>query len=90
MTGLTSELAERSAGLSFDQLPDDVVAMARLCVLDWLGVTAVGSREPAPLTLLRTLAPGQVADGASVIGHWIRVSPLQAALAEKRVSIEVG
>ena len=64
MTGLTSELAERSAGLSFDQLPDDVVAMARRCVLDWLGVTVVGSLEPAPLTLLRTLAPGQVADGA--------------------------
>ena len=80
MTGLTSQLAKRSAELTFDQLPDNVVAMARLCVLDWLGVTVVGSREPAPLTLLRTLAPGPVADGASVIGHGVRVSPLQAAL----------
>ena len=80
MTGLTSELAERSAGLSFDQLPDDVVAVARLCVLDWLGVTVVGSREPAPQTLLRTLAPEVVAEGASLIGHGIQVNPLQAAL----------
>jgi 2-methylcitrate dehydratase PrpD len=80
MTGLTSELAERSAGLSFDQLPDDVVAMARLCVLDWLGVTVVGSHEPAPQTLLRTLAPDAVADGASLIGHGLQVRPLQAAL----------
>jgi 2-methylcitrate dehydratase PrpD len=80
MTGLTSELAERSAGLSFDRLPDNVVAMARLCVLDWLGVTVVGSHEPAPRTLLRTLAPEAVADGASVIGHGVRVSPLRAAL----------
>jgi 2-methylcitrate dehydratase PrpD len=80
MTGLTSELAERSAGLAFEQLPDDVVAIARLCVLDWLGVTIVGSHEPAPQTLLRTLAPDAVADGASVIGHGLRVSPLQAAL----------
>jgi 2-methylcitrate dehydratase PrpD len=80
VTGLTSELAERSAALSFDQLPDDVVAMARLCVLDWLGVTVVGSHEPAPQILLRTLAPPAVADGASVIGHGLRVSPLQAAL----------
>lgn len=80
MSGLTSELAERSAGLSFDQLPDDVVAMARLCVLDWLGVTVVGSREPAPQTLLRTLAPDAIADGVSVIGHGVRVSPLHAAL----------
>jgi 2-methylcitrate dehydratase PrpD len=73
-------LAERSAGLSFDRLPDNVVAMARLCVLDWLGVTVVGSHEPAPRTLLRTLAPEAVADGASVIGHGVRVSPLRAAL----------
>jgi 2-methylcitrate dehydratase PrpD len=80
MTGLTSELAERSAGLAFEQLPDDVVAIARLCVLDWLGVTVVGSHEPAPQTLLRTLAPDAVADGASVIGHGIQVSPLRAAL----------
>ena len=80
MTGLTADLAERSAGLSFDRLPDNVVAIARLCVLDWLGVTIVGSREPSPRTLLRTLAPDAVAKGASVIGHGIRVSPLQAAL----------
>jgi 2-methylcitrate dehydratase PrpD len=80
MTGLTAQLAERSAELSFDQLPDDVVAMARLCMLDWLGVTIVGSREPAPRTLLRTLAPNAVTGGASVIGHGLRVSPLRAAL----------
>jgi 2-methylcitrate dehydratase PrpD len=80
MTGLTSELAERSAGLSFAQLPDNVVAVARLCVLDWLGVTVVGSQEPAPRILLHTLAPGAVAEGASVIGHGVRVNPLQAAL----------
>jgi 2-methylcitrate dehydratase PrpD len=67
MTGLTSELAQRSVGLSFEQLPDNVVAVARLCVLDWLGVTVVGSGEPAPRTLLQTLAPDAVADGASVI-----------------------
>jgi 2-methylcitrate dehydratase PrpD len=45
MTGLTSELAERSAALSFDQLPDDVVAVARRCVLDCLDVTLVGSPQ---------------------------------------------
>jgi len=43
--------------LSFDQLPDDVIAVARLCVLDWLGVTLAGSHEPAPRILLQTLAP---------------------------------
>src|ERR1700761_6988912 len=50
----------------------DLVAVARLCVLDWLGVTVVGSQEPAPRILLHTLAPGAVAEGASVIGHGVR------------------
>ena len=67
MTGLTAELAERSAELSFDRLPDNVVAVARLCVLDWLGVTVVGSREPAPLILLRTIAPDGAEDAEAVI-----------------------
>jgi 2-methylcitrate dehydratase PrpD len=80
MSELTVDLAKRSAALSFDQLPDDVIAMARLCVLDWLGVTLVGSHEPAPRILLQTLAPSNVEDGASVFGHAIRVSPRQAAL----------
>ena len=80
MSGLTGDLAKRSATLSFDQLPDDVIAMARLCVLDWLGVTLAGSHEPAARILLQTLAPNAVEDGASVFGHPIRVSPRQAAL----------
>jgi hypothetical protein len=29
MSGLTVDLAKRSAALSFDQLPDDVIAMVR-------------------------------------------------------------
>jgi 2-methylcitrate dehydratase PrpD len=80
MSGLTGDLAKRSAASSFDQLPADVIAMARLCVLDWLGVTLAGSHEPAPRILLQTLAPSAVEDGASVFGHAIRVSPRQAAL----------
>jgi 2-methylcitrate dehydratase PrpD len=80
MRGLTCELAGRSAALSFDDLPDEVVAMSRLCVLDWLGVTVAGSHEPAPRILLQTLTPAAVDDGASVIGHAMRVSPRQAAL----------
>jgi 2-methylcitrate dehydratase PrpD len=80
MSGLTGDLAKRSATLSFDQLPADVIAMARLCVLDWLGVTLAGSHEPAARILLQTLAPNAVEDGASVFGHPIRVSPRQAAL----------
>jgi 2-methylcitrate dehydratase PrpD len=76
--GLTIQLAQRSAALTFDQLPDDVVAMAQLCILDWLSVTIAGCQEEAPRILLRSLAP--TTGGASVVGHGVRISPLQAAL----------
>ncbi|MBT5811998.1 MAG: hypothetical protein HOI19_16615, partial [Rhodospirillaceae bacterium] len=39
---VTRLLAENSSGLNFDKLPDDVVFVAKQCILDWLGVTIAG------------------------------------------------
>jgi 2-methylcitrate dehydratase PrpD len=76
---LTGALAERSSRLTLDQLPADVVEVARQALLDWFGVTLGGSREPAPEILLRSLgAPAD--DGATVVGHALRVAPVVAAL----------
>jgi 2-methylcitrate dehydratase PrpD len=76
--GLTTQLADRAATLSFGDLPDEVIAMAQLCILDWLGVTIAGCQEQAPRIMLRSLAP--TTGGATVIGHDMQISPLQAAL----------
>ncbi len=65
--GLTSELAERSCSLQYDQLPGDVVEIARHCLLDWFGVALGAAQEPATVILLRTLAPA--GGPATVVGH---------------------
>jgi 2-methylcitrate dehydratase PrpD len=57
-----------------------VVDTAQLCILDWLGVTLVGSSEPGPAILLDLVSPID-AGGVSVIGHpGIRLSAQDAAL----------
>ena len=54
--------------------------IARQCVLDWIGVTLAASSDPLP----RLLIDEALADGgkplATVVGHSLRVAPLQAAL----------
>jgi 2-methylcitrate dehydratase PrpD len=80
--GLTRALAERVAALAFEDLPGDVVEIARQCLLDWLGVTLGGSREPGPRVLLAVLPSGDPADErtVSVVGHERRLTALHAAL----------
>jgi 2-methylcitrate dehydratase PrpD len=79
---LTQALAARSSSLSYEDIPDDVVEIARQCLLDWFGVTLGGSSEDAPRMLLEVLHGGGEADRgtATVVGHRARLTPLQAAL----------
>src|SRR6266540_4202301 len=66
---VTAQLAERASALRYEDLPDDVCALARQCVLDWLAVTLAGSREE----LSRILAEQAIEEGgkpvASLIGR---------------------
>jgi 2-methylcitrate dehydratase PrpD len=79
-SGLTESLARRCATLQFSDLPPEVVDTARLCILDWLGVTLAGSTESGPTILLDLQTP-VAKDGVRVIGHPdIRLSARDAAL----------
>lgn len=51
LSGLTTAAAAFAAGLRFENLPDDVLTMARRCILDGLAVALAGSEQPgmAPL-----------------------------------------
>lgn len=81
-TGLTAGLAARSSSLGFEELPEDVVELARQALIDWFGVTLGGSREDGPLMLLDTLPTRPVEDGGAVtvIGNTVGLSPRDAAL----------
>jgi 2-methylcitrate dehydratase PrpD len=78
----THALAERSCALRYGDVPDDVLEIARQCVLDWFGVTLGGSAEDAPRVLLEVLGGDGESDrgAATVVGHRARLAPLEAAL----------
>jgi len=88
---LTHALAQRSSSLAYEDIPDDVIEIARQCLLDWFAVTLGGSSEEGPRMLRAVLGAdgelaasaedgGSAAELASVVGHHARLSPLQAAL----------
>jgi 2-methylcitrate dehydratase PrpD len=71
-------LAERVAALNFEDLPDAAVGWARVGILDTLGVTIAGSREPAAELAAAALDSG--AGPSLILGTRKRITPLDAAL----------
>lgn len=77
----TLELARFCAELEYDQLPAEVKAKARQCVLDFCGVV-VGSRKIEISKKAAEFVRNNQQDGpSSVIGHGIKTSAPLAALA---------
>ncbi|MFH1088181.1 MAG: MmgE/PrpD family protein, partial [Chloroflexota bacterium] len=52
----TKELAEFVVATGYSGLSGDAVEAAKRCVIDWLGVTVAGSREPAASILAGLMA----------------------------------
>jgi 2-methylcitrate dehydratase PrpD len=78
--GLTQALAEQARSLTFGDLPDDVRALARQCVLDYVACTLAGSKEDLTGILLAEMEEAGGAPLATVIGHGARLPVLSAAL----------
>jgi 2-methylcitrate dehydratase PrpD len=78
--GMTQALADRIATLRYEDLPADVVAIAKHCVLDWVAVAVQGAREPLVTILAEQVAAEGGSDCATLIGRDWRASPRQAAL----------
>ena len=78
--GPTKQLADFAAELRFDDLPDDVVAHAKLCVLDTVGCGLFGSTLPWTRILDETLATVDPGGRASVWGKERTLSAPHAAL----------
>ena len=75
----TSRLIEHVRSIRYDSLSPEVVAMARLCLLDWIGVTVAGATEP----LVEILVADALADGGGtslVVGRPEQVRPLDAVM----------
>jgi 2-methylcitrate dehydratase PrpD len=77
---VTRTLVEHTRSIQWSGLPADVREIACQCVLDWIGVALAGSVDALP----RLLIDEALAEGgkplATVVGHRVRIAPLQAAL----------
>jgi 2-methylcitrate dehydratase PrpD len=78
--GLTRALSQQACGLTYADLPDEVRALARQCVLDYVACTLAGASEPLTRMLLAEMAEQGGRDEAGVIGHATRLPAASAAL----------
>jgi aconitate decarboxylase len=77
---VTRELTEFVSGLRYEDLPAEVVAMARRCVLDSLGCGIYGSRTPWVDSVVKVVELLGQAPTASAWGRPVKADPLGAAL----------
>jgi 2-methylcitrate dehydratase PrpD len=77
---ITQELCEAIREMDYESLPQDVIDEAKLCLLDWLGVTLGGANEPLTKILMEMAEATGVTEQASIIGHNRKDSVLNAAL----------
>ena len=84
--GLTAKLANHAADLSFDELPDDIVSIAKCCFLDWLAVTLAAQDDPITKMLISEAKEQGGNPQATIIGDGLKTSVSQAALINGTVS----
>jgi 2-methylcitrate dehydratase PrpD len=77
---VTGALVEAVRGVRYDELPEDAREVARHCLLDFLGTTLAGSREPLADILVEQIVRGEDATQAALIGRRERATRLTAAL----------
>jgi 2-methylcitrate dehydratase PrpD len=78
--GVTRALAEQAQVLGGTGLAPDIRALARQCVLDYLGVTLAGASQPLTTLLLAELDEQSGRPEATIIGHSARLPATSAAL----------
>lgn len=75
--GVTAEIARMARRVAYVDLPPEVRHLARLCLLDWVGVAIAGANEPLAAILRDEFAAG---DEASLLGTARTANSLDAAL----------
>ncbi len=78
--GLSRWVIDRVRARTFEDLPPDVVVLARQCTLDWLAVTLAGSAEPVSAILRDEVLEQGGRPQATLVGTGQRVAAVQAAL----------
>ncbi|HEX2172444.1 MAG TPA: MmgE/PrpD family protein [Dehalococcoidia bacterium] len=80
MPPVTRDLARFVIGLRYADLRPELTAMARSCLIDWLGIAIAGSRQPLAPILETVVDQLGGHSQATVVGTGRRTSTAQAAL----------
>lgn len=83
---VTERFAEYIHQTSFEDIPSEVQRYAKLCLLDWIGVTLGGSREPVSDILLDFIDIVGGNEHATIIGKGRKTNLIFAALANGTLS----
>jgi len=76
----TAELANYAVNVRYEDLPPEVIAFAKHCVLDWVGVTLAGSRDETGELVLAEAREEGGNPQATIVGYGDKTSVMQAAL----------
>lgn len=76
----TSTIAEFAVGLKYEDLPADIIANAKRCILDSLGCAIYGADKPWTQSVARVVAHLGQRQSATAWGSSLRCDPLGAAL----------
>jgi len=77
---IAEQFADYIYHTSYDDIPKDIQRFAKLCILDWIGVTLGGSKEPVSDILLSLIDIMGGNPHATIIGKRVKTNALFAAL----------
>lgn len=78
--GATKDLAEFITSINYNDLPIEVINEAKLCFVDWLGVTLAGAHDSEVNSLFEVIQLVGGTPQATIIGKNIKTSILNATL----------
>jgi 2-methylcitrate dehydratase PrpD len=78
--GLTRKLAEQARALRLEDIPEDIRAWARQCVLDYVACTLAGAKDELTEILLAEMQEQGGKGSATIMGHGVKLPPAGARI----------
>ncbi len=77
---LTRTLAEQARNLRLEDIPEDIRAWARQCVLDYVACALAGAKDELTEILLAEMQEAGGKGTATIMGHGVKLPPAAAAV----------
>jgi len=81
MSTVSEKIAEWVVATNYSDIPQDVISAAKRCIMDLIGVTIAGIKEPVAQIIDNYLEDVKCAEQSTTIGLGTKTSAVEAALA---------